>query len=135
MISSAHTETSTWWPGTFSFYSQLDVANGRIDGYIKPLFADVHVYDRRQDSEKAVFQQLYEALVGGVAGLLENRNQQIATEASVTGQASSPEMSTWEVILNLVRNAFFKAILPGFDKAVRAANAGGAAASDQSAPQ
>ena len=26
-------------------------------------------------------------------------------------------MSTWEIIVNLVRNAFFKAILPGLDNA------------------
>ena len=118
--------------GTFSFYSQLEINDGRIDGYIKPLFADVHVYDRRQDKDKALFQQMYEALVGGVSGLLENRSQQVATEATLAGQASTPELSTWEAIVNLVRNAFFRAILPGFDKAVRGAAPGNASA--ESAP-
>ena len=52
--------------GRFALYSQLKVRNGRIDGYVKPLFSDINVYDLRQDSEKALFQQLYEGLVGGV---------------------------------------------------------------------
>ena len=114
--------------GTFSFYSELQIKNRQISGYVKPLFADIDVYDRRQDRDKALFQQLYEGLVGGVGGLLENRRDQIATEAAVRGMADAPELSTWEVVVNLVRNAFFKAILPGFDRAVRDA---GTSAGDQ----
>lgn len=104
--------------GWFSFYSQIRVENRHIDGYVKPFFTDVEVYDLRQDADKALFRQLYEGLVGGLATLLENRRGQVATEAEVRGRAKNPELSTWEVIVNFVRNAFFKAILPGFEKAV-----------------
>ena len=31
--------------GTFSVYSEITVHNGRIDGYVKPLFKDIQVYD------------------------------------------------------------------------------------------
>src|SRR5262249_7926659 len=112
--------------GEFSLYTQLKMQDGTIDGYIKPLFQGIHVYDRRQDSEKAVFQQIYEALVGGGSGLLENRGDQVVTRGTIKGRADAPHVSTWEVILNLIRNAFFKAILPGFDQAVRAQSGGGA---------
>lgn len=109
--------------GRFSLYTQLQIKDGHIDGYIKPLFADLDVYDRRQDRDKAVFQQLYEGLVGGVGELLENRRDQVATQATLSGEASQPQLSTLEVVINLIRNAFFKAILPGFEHAVREAGA------------
>jgi hypothetical protein len=109
--------------GHFSLYTELHVKDGKIDGYVKPLFADMNVYDRRQDSEKALFHQLYEAAVGGITVLLENPRDEVATQATLKGEAANPELSTWEIIVNLIRNAFFKAILPGFEQAVRNANA------------
>ena len=104
--------------GEFSLYSELHISHGQIDGYIKPLFADMKVYDRRQDRDKPFFHQVYEGLVGGVAGLLENRSGSIATVADIKGASEAPEVSTLDVIIRLVTNAFIKAILPGFEHSV-----------------
>jgi len=105
--------------GFFSVYSELSVKNGEVEGYIKPLFKDMKVYDRRQDKEKSLFHQLYEGLVGGVAKLLQNRpRQEVATKVEISGTVENPKTSTWETVVNLVRNAFFKAILPGFERQV-----------------
>jgi hypothetical protein len=91
-----------------------------VEGYIKPLFKDMKVYDARQDREKSLFRKLYEGLVGGVAKLLENRpREEVATRTDLSGAVENPEASTWQVIVNLVRNAFFQAILPGFEKEIR----------------
>lgn len=103
--------------GRFSFFSELYLTGGRVDGYIKPLFADVDVYDRRQDRGDALGQQFYESLVGGVAGLLENRDDRTATQARVSGRSDAPQLSAWEIAVNLVRNAFFRAIVPGLEHA------------------
>ncbi len=103
--------------GMFSFYSELRVRNDEISGYVKPIFKDMKVYDRRQEREKTVFHKMYEILVGGVARLLESRPEgKVATKAEISGPVEKPRMSTWQVIVQLVRNAFFKAILPGFEK-------------------
>jgi hypothetical protein len=107
--------------GRFSFYSQLTIRDAKIDGYVKPLFRDLNVYDQRQDSDKPIHQQLYEVLVGSISELLEDRHDEVATQASVVGEAAEPELSTLEVVINLFRNAFFDAILPGLDKAIREA--------------
>jgi hypothetical protein len=105
--------------GMFSFYSEIKVRQGKIDGYVKPLFRDMKVYDQRQDREKSVFQKLYEGLVGGIAGLLQNRpREEVATQTSIAGDIEAPQTSTWETVLRLIQNAFFKAILPGFEKEV-----------------
>jgi hypothetical protein len=105
--------------GFFSFYTELTVQNREIRGYVKPLFKDLDVYDRRQDEEKGLFRELYEGLVGGIAELLENApRDEVATHTDVSGEVENPQADTWEVIVRLIQNAFFKAILPGFEKEV-----------------
>jgi hypothetical protein len=48
--------------------------------------------------------------------LLQNRpRNEVATQTDISGELDSPEVSTWQIIGNLVQNAFFNAILPGFE--------------------
>lgn len=103
--------------GVFSFYTELQIKNGRIDGYVKPLFKDLKAYDKRQDAEKNAFRKLYEKMIGGISTLLENRKRdEVATRADISGSVSNPDSSTWQVVGKLIQNAFFRAILPGFDE-------------------
>lgn len=105
--------------GTFALFSELTVKDGAMDGYIKPFFKDVDVYDPAQDEGKGVFQQFYEGLMETLTDSLKNsEREQVATTTQVAGPLADPRMSTWEVIINLVRNAFFEAILPGFQRHV-----------------
>ena len=107
--------------GTFSFFSELAISKGQIQGYVKPLFKDMKVYDSRQDAEKSIFRKLYEKIVDGVSDLLENPRDDVATKASISGPVENPNMNTLQVVLRLIENAFFRAILPGFDEEVRRA--------------
>jgi hypothetical protein len=105
--------------GVFSLYSELSVRNGIINGYVKPLFKDMDVYDRRQDREKSVFRKLYEGMIGGLSVLFRNTpREEVATTVTISGKLSNPETSTWEIVVGLIQNAFFKAILPGFEREV-----------------
>lgn len=107
--------------GHLSVYSELTVRNGRVEGYVKPLFSDMDVYDRAQDKGKNPFHQLYEAMVGASTTVLENRAQdQVATVTSLSGPVESPSSSTWDVVTGLLRNAFVKAIRPGLEPGRRA---------------
>jgi len=111
--------------GTFSVYSEVKVHGGRIDGYVKPLFKDVKVYDPKQDQKKPVLRKLYEKIVGGVSHILENHpREQVATVADISGPISDPNTSTWEIVVRLVSNAFVKAILPGFEREYKAMQGG-----------
>jgi len=106
--------------GEFSVYSDFTVRNGRIDGYVKPFFRDMDVYDRKQDAGKGVGQQLYEALVGATATVLENRfHGQVATRAELAGPVEHPDASTWQIVAGLLRNAFWQAMIPGVDQQER----------------
>ncbi len=105
--------------GNFSMYSEIKIRQGKIDGYVKPLFSDMKVYDQRQDAEKNVFRKLYEGLIGGISSLLENRpREEVATEIPIEGDIEQPQAGTWETVVRLIQNAFFKAILPGFEREV-----------------
>jgi hypothetical protein len=107
--------------GTFSVYSEVRVRNSRIDGYVKPLFENVKVYDPQQDKKKPVLRKLYEKVVGGLSHILENRpRDQVATVADLSGSIDDPNTSAWEIAVRLVSNAFVKAILPGFEREVAA---------------
>jgi len=103
--------------GIFSLYTEFRVRDGFINGYVKPMFRDLDVYDPAQDKRKNACRKFYEALVGGVAKLLENRNRdEVATVARISGPVEDPNASTVQIIGRLIQNAFFKAILPGFER-------------------
>jgi hypothetical protein len=106
--------------GAFSLTSALHIKNNAISGYIKPFFKDIKV--SRKDKGRGIFHQAYEMMIGGVALLLENRSrQEVATKANITGSVDNPETSTWQIVVELIKNAFFKAILPSFEKEVTGA--------------
>lgn len=101
--------------GTFSLYSEVRVAGGRIDGYVKPLFREVNVYEPEQDRQEGFFQRLWERIAEGLGEILENPpREEVVTVADLSGAVSDPESSNLQVVLNLIENAFFDAILPGF---------------------
>ena len=107
--------------GAFAFYSSLRVKDGRVDGYVKPLFTDLDVLDAEQDADDNIFEKAYEGIVGGIAKVLENRSrEQVATETDLSGPLENPNASVLQVIVGLVRNAFFDAILPGLKKSANA---------------
>ena len=102
--------------GVFSMYTEIRVKNGAVQGYVKPLLRELDVYNTRQDQAKGPFQKLYEAVVGGVTEILENfPRDEVATQVDLSGPLENPQASTWQALVNLIQNAFFRAILPGFE--------------------
>jgi hypothetical protein len=107
--------------GTFAFFSDMKVKNNRIEGYVKPFLKDVQLYDPEQDADKQTLRKLYEAVANGVLNLFTSTSTgQVATETDVSGPVENPQTSTWQILGKLVQNAFFKAILPGFEERRRA---------------
>lgn len=111
--------------GTFSVYSEVSIHNRKITGYVKPLIADVDVYDSKQDKKKPVLKKVYEKIAGGLSHILENQpRDEVATVVDLSGTLDDPDSSVWEVVVRLVSNAFVKAILPGFDREMEKARKG-----------
>ena len=105
--------------GRFSLYTEARVNDGAMSGYVKPLFKDVKAYDPAQDRDKSAVQKLKEKLVGGIAKVLKNQPRgEVATRVDLAGRLDNPRTSTLQAAAGLVQNAFFRAILPGFDQAL-----------------
>lgn len=103
--------------GTFSLVTELHINNDAVTGYIKPFFKGTKVYDRRRDKGRGVPHQMYEMMIGAVVKILQNRsNHEVATRVDIRGSLQDPKTSRWQIIKELVKNAFFKAMLPGFEK-------------------
>jgi hypothetical protein len=49
---------------------------------------------------------------------LENERGDIATRTAPFGTLPNPEVSTWEALIGLLRNAFVEATAPEFERAV-----------------
>jgi uncharacterized protein DUF748 len=107
--------------GVFSVFTELSVKNGTVNGYVKPLFRDLQVYDPEKDKGKPLGAKVKEKVVGGAAKILKNRpRREVATVADISGPVGATKTDTLRTVLRLVENAFFKAILPGFEREVRA---------------
>ena len=103
--------------GEFSFYSELTVDNGEITGYVKPLFKDIAVSNPQNDGDKSFKHKVYEKVVGVASKILKNRpRKEVATKADIKGRLDDPKVSPMQVVVHLIQNAFFKAILPGLEK-------------------
>jgi hypothetical protein len=110
--------------GKLSVYSQVAVKDGNIDGYVKPMFAGLEVYNYQKDKNTPIMHQARELVIGGAAHLLKShRTSQVASDVDLKGKLTSPDVNTWQALGQVLRNAFIQAIIPGFDRAV-AANAG-----------
>jgi Domain of Unknown Function (DUF748) len=103
--------------GAFSVFAEAGVKNGLVQGYVKPLFRDLRLYGPEQDDEKSLGQKFKERAADVIAKVLRNRpRQEVATVARLAGPVDHPKANTWEALMGLVRNAFNKAILPGFER-------------------
>jgi Domain of Unknown Function (DUF748) len=105
--------------GTFSLYTEIRAKNGYVNGYVKPLFKDVKAFDPEQDRDKSFVRKLWERLIGGVSKTLKNvPRREVATKIDISGPMEDPKRGTLQAVIRLVQNAFFRAILPGFDTQV-----------------
>lgn len=102
--------------GNFSLYSELHAHKGNVKGYIKPFFDKSEIFDLSQDKTDNIFQQVYESVAGAVASILGNvPRDQVATKTEITGKMENIEVGTWELLWNLLRNAFVDAMTPAFE--------------------
>lgn len=106
--------------GVFSLFSEISVKDGKVKGYLKPLFKDVTVYDPHQDRDKGVLNRIYEKTINALSEVLKNTpREEVATKTDLSGTLDNPQASTWELVLALFQNAFFDAVLPGLEGKVK----------------
>jgi hypothetical protein len=103
--------------GYFDLVVELDAKEGMVDGYVKPLFRDVQVFDLVKDAKKDdPLRYFWEALVGVGTQILKNPpRDQVGTLIPLRGSLEGPRTDVLATIGNVLRNAFIRAYLPRFE--------------------
>ena len=100
--------------GWFDLVVEIDAKEGMIEGYVKPLFRDLQVFDLSKDAREGdPLRVFWEALVGVTTQIFSNpRRDQFGTLIPFTGDVSAPNADILSTIGNVLRNAFIRAYLP-----------------------
>ena len=104
--------------GTVSVYSELALADGRYEGYVKPLLRDVQIFSR-DEGDRTVGEFFKELFAEGLQELLENhRKDQMATRVPLAGTLDDPQTGVWRAVMGTLRNAYLSALRPQLDDTV-----------------
>jgi hypothetical protein len=101
--------------GWFDLVIEADAKEGRLNGYVKPLFRDLKVFSLTEDiKEDNVLQFFWQALVHGVTALFKNQSRdQFGTLIRFNGDLEGQKtIDILQTIGNVLRNAFVRAYLP-----------------------
>jgi len=100
--------------GWFDLVIEADSKEGRIAGYVKPLFRDLRMFSLKQDiKEDNVVQFFWQLILGVTTTIFKNQpRDQFGTLIPFTGDATAPNTDVLATIGNVLRNAFIRAYLP-----------------------
>jgi hypothetical protein len=96
--------------GHFSLFSEVSVSDGKVTGFVKPMFQDLRVIDVKLDPDKPI-QLAWESMMGFMAQTIRKQKQsQVTTRVDLQGDIASVEASFWPSLWSLFGNAFISAL-------------------------
>jgi hypothetical protein len=103
--------------GSFDLVVEMKSREGRVEGYVKPLFRQLKIFDLGKDIKKDnPLEFFWEAVVGVTTELLKNRpRDQLATLIPFTADLTGTHTDVLATVGNILRNAFIRAYLPRFE--------------------
>lgn len=108
--------------GNLDIYSELDLMDGELNGYVKPFIKNIKVLDWKSDNEKeegGILNAAKEAVIGLFSKAVENpKRKEIATTVPIQGNVNNPETSGWATFLGILKNAFIEALNRGIEGSV-----------------
>jgi hypothetical protein len=108
--------------GDFELYLELAAADGKFQGYAKPVLRNVNIYSS-EEPEKNPLKRIWEGLVEFAANVLENdEKEQVAARIPFTGTIENPETSILETIVSVLRNAFVSAFARSLEGSISVRN-------------
>jgi hypothetical protein len=104
--------------GTFEVFAEIAGSEGSFDGYVKPFFEDLNVFELKDDAQNPV-KLLWQALVAGAVKIFKNHPaDQVATKIPVSGTFEKTNVEIWTTLLNVLRNAFIEAFNARLDESI-----------------
>lgn len=115
----------TFSSGTFHGYAEL-VADGRkIGGYLKVLFHHLDIHSIGSSDPGSGTVSFWGLVVEAAEEVLENTDHhQHAARIPLRGPLDDPDTDVWTALGTALRNAFVRALAPGFESARRPRRAG-----------
>jgi len=108
--------------GRFGMYTEVASKEGKFRGYVKPIIKDLDVLGA-EDRDDNIFRKTWEALVGAAGQIFKNQTEdQVATKIPFEGDLKSPDADVWTTVVNVLQNAFVRAIQPSIDNEINIAN-------------
>ena len=102
--------------GWFDLVLELDVKEGTVSGYAKPLFRDLRVFALDRDLDGNVFAAAWEALVDVASHVFRNPDRdQVGTLIPLSGYIDDTNADLPSTLGNLLHNAFVRAYLPDLE--------------------
>ncbi len=117
--------------GTFGLYAEIATKERQFAGYVKPIVHDLDVLGP-EDKGDTFFRKLWEGIAGTAGAILTNpREDHVATKLEFTGRLDDPNVHSWYAIIDLIRNAFIRALQPTIDREISIVNVGRKSEQDQ----
>ena len=98
--------------GSIDIFTELQLKNRQMDGYIKPFIKNLKVLDVKKDIKKkgGVLRVAKKAIVGLFAKVVTNhKTKMIATVIPIHGNINDPKTNGWETFVGVLKNAFVHA--------------------------
>ncbi len=106
--------------GTFGLYASIAAKDGKYEGYFKPFFADLDVFNWQKEKNKNALKIAWQAVVGALTTIFKNHIQDsLATKVPVSGTFDKGQVGVWSAVGNLLRHAFIQALVPRVDEQVK----------------
>jgi hypothetical protein len=104
--------------GAFSLFAEFAAAEGRFEGYAKPIMENAEIYQSGEEAS-GPFRRVWEVLVDFSRRIFENkREDQLATQIPISGEIEDPDLGMLAAIVNVLRNAFVAAFSHSLDGSV-----------------
>ncbi len=101
--------------GRFSVFTEMQVDQGKLQGYIKPIIKHLEIA-RWKEAKENPLKVVWETIVAGVAEILKNQpKDQIATRIPLSGDISNPGTGIFATVGELLRNAYIQALFPSLE--------------------
>lgn len=102
--------------GVFSAYAEVQAADNRLDGYIKPMFIDLDVATFGDGQGGPATELFWRAAIVVAENILPNgRSEVLAARIPIHGRFDDPDTDVWTILISTLANAFLSPIMPGFD--------------------
>ncbi len=104
--------------GSLHVSAEFATAEGRYEGYIKPLIRGADYRDLGHEPGGPL-KRIWETLVSGVTSLLTNPDtENVGTRVPFSGAFDDTDVGRWDAFVTLLRNAFVRALSEGVDESV-----------------